>query len=565
MAARRLFSVSRWLFHIIGAWMINKIAFVIVFICGVIFYGDSSDAQKSAPIWRRFETVFVSDQAFDNPLYDAPGVTVLFTAPSGRTLTRIAFWDGGRDWRVRFMPDETGTWQYISRCGDKKNTGLHGREGTFSCSEATGGHAIYTKGAIMRPKGSFHLAHADGEPFFWLGDTAWNGPLKSTDEEWDYYLEKRADQGYTVILCTATQWRGGGSDENGRVAFTGSGKISLDIDYFKRLDKKIDRINEYGMVAAPVLLWTLQFGAGRELSPGYYLPDSEAVLLARYMLARYGANHVVWMLGGDGRFINEYEQRWKNIGRQVFGPDNFGGIVTTHPQGLSWYGEVYDDEDWIDIIGYQSSHSTAQRTVEFITRGPASKAWDKLPPRPIMNLEPIYENILPNGTVYDVRKAMWWSVFATPVSGITYGANGIWSWLQPGSEILNHRKRPETRPWRESLDFSGGEQAVVLASFMRSLDWTALRPAQELLAEQPGDDDYQRFVSVLADDTRSCVVVYAPSQGNVKLYNPRGLDYRARRFDPVTGAYSDIAVASEGKKLTITAGGAEDSVILLER
>ena len=32
--------------------------------------------------------------------------------------------------------------------------------------------------------------------------------------------------------------------------------------------------------------------------------------IVEYMVARYGAHHVVWILGGDGRYVGELEDRW---------------------------------------------------------------------------------------------------------------------------------------------------------------------------------------------------------------------------------------------------------------
>ena len=116
------------------------------------------------------------------------------------------------------------------------------------------------------------------------------------------------------------------------------------------MDGKVDRINDYGLVAAPVLLWALPVGEGRHLSPGYALPLEEAVLLARYTVARYGAHHVIWTLGGDGRYAREYEQRWLEIGRRVFADDP-PGLVSQHPHGRLWIGDNHAEEDWLDIVG----------------------------------------------------------------------------------------------------------------------------------------------------------------------------------------------------------------------
>src|SRR4051812_27748627 len=43
------------------------------------------------------------------------------------------------------------------------------------------------------------LQTADGKPFFWLGDTAWELFHRLTREEADTYLKNRALKGFTVI------------------------------------------------------------------------------------------------------------------------------------------------------------------------------------------------------------------------------------------------------------------------------------------------------------------------------------------------------------------------------
>lgn len=182
---------------------------------------------------------------------------------------------------------------------------------------------------------------------FWLACTAWNGALKSTDSEWNQYLKQRVKNEYSVIQFVTTQWRGGDKSSEGLIAFEGCGRISINPEFFRLIDKKIDKINEYGLVAAPVVLWALTVGAGRELSPGYYLPDDQAILLAKYKVARYGGNQVVWMLGGDGFYTGTHEQRWKTIGRTVF-DGKHQCLVTQHPSGRQWIGEVFKDETWIE-------------------------------------------------------------------------------------------------------------------------------------------------------------------------------------------------------------------------
>lgn len=94
-----------------------------------------SGLQAQTPIWAKHEISFTSTVSYDNPLYNVSGFKAIFTAPSGRARTVCGFWDGGTDWKIRFMPDETGTWTWESQCSDKSNKGLHGLSGTFECVE----------------------------------------------------------------------------------------------------------------------------------------------------------------------------------------------------------------------------------------------------------------------------------------------------------------------------------------------------------------------------------------------------------------------------------------------
>ena len=514
--------------------------------------------------WMMFETLFKSKKEYANPLYDLKYFRIVFRSPSGRVKNMNGFWDGGLDFKVRICPDETGAWTYTTSCSDTSNSGLHGISGSFQCVPNDSPFELYQKGAIIHPPGEYYLAHADGAPFFWTACTAWNGALLSTDAEWDKYLKQRADHGYTVIQFVTTQWRGGVTNSQGQTAFTGSGRIDLNVEFFRRLDAKIKRINDYGLVASPVLLWALQAGQGREYNPGYYLPDNEAILLARYMVARYGSYHVIWTLGGDGKYTDEYEQRWKNIGRGVFG-DEHPGIVTTHPMGRSWPGKVLCDEQWLDFYGYQSSHSTGRGTVDWINKGPMAEQWDKLPPRPYINMEPNYEEIGLTITDKDVRNASYWSLFATPIAGITYGANGIWPWLRPGEVTQNHRHIEGTSTWDKSIDLPGSLQIGYLAGFIRSLEWWRFRPAPELLVSQPGDSVYNHFISVVRTRNSDQVLAYTPVRQEIEFYNVNENKYTGKWFDPVNNKYRDAEIRYRDKHLLCIPPAEGDWVLLLNK
>jgi hypothetical protein len=362
----------------------------------------------------------------------------------------------------------------------------------------------------------------------------------------------------------ATQWRRAAADATGNVAFEGAGRIRIRPSFFQRLDARFDRVNAHGLVAAPVLLWALPTGQGRELSPGYYLPEPEAILLARYMVARYGAHHVVWILGGDGRYVGEYEQRWKTIGRGVFGGEH-AGVVAMHSQGRSWIGREYALEDWLDVLGYQTGHGDDRDVVDWTTRGPVSQDWARLPARPTINMEPCYEQIAAGRIdAEDVRRASYRSLFAAPVAGISYGANGVWPWLrQLGEPILNHRPSPGSSPWHEGIRLPGSVQVGHLARFIQQLPWWTLRPAPELLAEQPGDRVPDEFVSVVKSEDHRTILVYLPGPVRARIRLPLRQPYAHRTFDPVAGEYLPGSRTTSDPLVDLSSPLPHDAVVVL--
>jgi len=528
----------------------------------VAMIGGSTVLAAQTSIWARHELGFQSSSEYLNPLYDVRSFAVEFQSPSGRIHLVNGFWDGGLSWKVRFCPDEKGEWKWESRCSDQDNSGMHGQSGVFTVGDNEDPAGIYQRGRIVRSPGNYHLCHLDGTPFFWLACTAWNGAMRSTEEEWDRYLSDRKEKGFNVIQFVTTQWRGLEVDRNGEQAFSGCGRIEINPSFFQSLDERVDQINAHGLVAAPVLLWALPRGQGRDLSPGYYLPEDEAVLLARYTIARYGGNHVVWILGGDGAYIGDFEQRWKNIGRRVF-EDNPPGLAAQHPHGSSWIGEAYRDEEWLDIVGYQSSHSNGQRVVNWINRGPMAEKWDMLPARPIMNLEPNYEMIRNQITAEDVRNASYWSLFATPISGLTYGHNSIWPWLYEGETILNHEQTEGYPSWEEAIHFPGSAQVGYLGDFVRSFEWWEFRPAGDLLADQPGEEVYNHFISVIRNPENGTILCYIPVRETVRIFNPSEISYAGEWFDPVENSYADADIENGGNILTAVSSRDRDMVLIL--
>jgi hypothetical protein len=467
-----------------------------------------------------------------------------FTGPSGRGVSVRAFWDGGVTWRVRFSPDEVGTWTWRTRCLNGDDAGLRMEDGRFECTPYEGDSPLYSHGPLRLSDDRRSLAHNDGTPFFWLGDTAWNGVIRGDDGNWQRYLQTRARQRFNVIQFVCSHWRGDALDEAGEAACSEDHPIRVNPAFFRRLERRVAMINELGLVAAPVVLWSLL-----KTDVGYKLAEEDALKLASYIVSRYDAYQVVWLLGGDGSYQEIGLDRWKRIGRAVFelGHDR---LVTLHPCGLNWVGEEFRGEDWYDIIGYQSGHGDSDDDLRWLVAGPPATDWDHEPQLPVMNLEPNYETATgyQHRTVftdYHVRRAAYWSLLVSPTAGLTYGHDAIWNWNSVTGPSEGHGDWHDgaVPPWHSGLETPGTRCMTVMRGILERLPWTDLRPCQSVLAEQPGDQDVKAFTAAArtADGT---VAVYAPCGGVVRFSREAGVGGPVRLVDPRTGESRTVADAA---------------------
>jgi hypothetical protein len=542
--------------------------FVLVSILG---FPSAGRAEKLnlVPKWSRFEQAFKSGVEYANPLQDVE-MRVVFTSPSGNSTVVDAFWDGANTWRVRFSPFELGRWIYSTACSDARNGGLRNQTGSFVCTAPRGQTPFEQHGPLQLSFNGHFLMHDDTTPFFWLADTAWNGALLSTPDEWNYYLQERKRQKFTAVQWVATQFRAApdGNREH-QLAFTGTEQIAINPRFFQMLDEKADAVDRAGLLNAPVLLWAVESGSNPKVNPGVSLPDDQAVLLARYMVARWSANHVIWILGGDGDYRGAKAERWKRIGREVFNEPGHA-LVTLHPGGMNWIRDEFASEEWLGIVGYQSGHGDDDQALRWIFEGPASLDWGKKPFRPFINLEPPYENHLayqskrPH-TPESVRRAIYWSLLSTPTAGVTYGGHGVWGWDDGSRPPTDHPSTGVPLPWRQALHMPAADQMAYLAAFFQSIDYWRLRPAQDVLAVQPGSEAPRRHIAAARADRGDLLVIYTPEDRTITLL-PRSLPPRpsARWFNPRSGQFQAAVSAPHGSGVEFSTPSEGDWVLLVQ-
>ena len=504
-----------------------------------VCHAGTSDGAETVQQWMRFESQFSSARDYENPVQETK-LRVEFTAPSGDKRRILGFWNGGREWRVRFSPDQTGQWSYQTTCSDGSNTGLHGKSGSFECVPYTGKLDLFRQGELRLSDNRRYIEHVDDTPFFWLADTVWCGPLFADFRDWQVFLADRVDKEFTAIQFVMTQWRMAKTDADGNPTFWGREKVRVNPAFFQRLDKYVDAINDAGLLAVPVVLWAIR---GEE-NPGYSLPEDQKIALAEYMIARYGAHQVIWFLGGDGNYSGDSAETWRRVGRRVFHEDQHR-LATMHVCGRSWVGDEFRNEPWFSFISYQSGHGDDEGTFRWLNQGPPSTEWNKEPALPVINTEPNYEahNGYTHRRVHNdhsVRRAAYWSLLVSPTAGVTYGGQGIWGWHTKVQAPADHVSTGLGSPWHEAKDLPGAFSMKHLHRVFRSLEWWRLVPAPELLTSQPGKETASKFIAAAKSAEGDLALVYLPEGGKVEIKTDglqQGLS--ARWYHPRTGGWLD--------------------------
>jgi len=412
---------------------------------------------------------------------------------------------------------------------------------------ADGDNPFATHGKLRVAKTGTHLEHADGTPFFFLADTCWTGPALSTAADWDTYLKDRKSKGFTAIQFNCVSpWRTAPTDIAGRRAYTfADGTLVPNPAFFGQLDARLKAVNDHGMLAVPVLVWAHKKG-----DAGFDLTDAQVTDLLKFEVDRYKDAHCLFVLAGDARYNPAETEKWKKVGRAVFG-ERPGSLVTTHPTGMNWPWAAWADESWLTVLGYQSGHGDDAGAAKWIHSGPVAayaKQQDPTRPvvrpdvvvRPIINLEPPYEDHFgyqsrrPH-TAYSVRRAVYWSLLSAPVAGVTYGGHGVWSWhAKPGEEPTDHKGTGPAKAWNDALSLPGAAQMGYVRKLFESVPWTQLEPAPELVKQDATGDPFT-FVGCAATPDRKVTVLYFPAGAKGLVTPPAAAGAELMWFDPRTG------------------------------
>lgn len=386
------------------------------------------------------------------------------------------------------------------------------------------------------------LVKENGEPFFWLADTAWELFHRCDREEVDLYLEKRASQGFNVIQAVALAEIDGLNDPNpyGHKPLFDNDPKTPNPEYFEHVDYVIAKADELGLYIALLPTWgdklyTAHWGVGPEV-----FNEDNAREFGKWIGGRYkDRDNVIWVIGGDRNprdntnDVAIYRAMAEGVVDGVGGYDET--LMTFHPQPTKLAGssQWFHTDKWLDFNMHQTGHCPDKLTFRHIVHD-----YNLKPVKPVLDGEPLYEDHpncfnpdeLGHSIPEDIRKEMYWNVFAGAF-GQTYGCHAVWQMFTQEREGIN---KP-LRPWKVALDLPMANQARHLKNLMLSRPFLTRIPDQQLIVgDQVEDTDY---VVATRDSEGKYAMVYFPTgkEIHLDLGSLAGTDFKAWWFDPRTG------------------------------
>lgn len=453
------------------------------------------------------------------------------------------------------------------------------------------------KGQIgVDSSGSYLITKKDGNPFFLLADTGWELFHRLTREETIYYLDKRQEQQFNVIMAVALAELDGLRIPNmyGDVPFKNLETLEWAItpgdnpsnveeyDYWDHMDFVINEASERNIYIGLLPAWGDKVAFNWGDGPMIFNNNPEAAYSYAKQLAKRYKNqwNIIWILGGDRAATYEREglqhddrSVWRAMAKAIEDTYDSDVFIAYHP-GWPETSVYFPDEEWLDIHALQSGHGS--RTV---------KPWDiiasdlkKEPKRPVIDFEPCYEDHPVNVwdgkwtreergyfDDYDVRARIYRGVFAGG-AGAVYGHHQVWQFLDTtrntpiwtGDTIIG---------WVKALDTEGAKHIHHIKDLMLSQsDFNRIMDNSIVVSDWGSDYTDQIIATRSVNGTYAMVYLPQSLPIDIDLSKINSAPKKISWFNPVTGEYMKVQgeYISEINTLTPPTTKQRDWVLVIE-
>ena len=273
-------------------------------------------------LWDIFEHNFKATTS-GNPFVDTT-LEVVFEHKEKRVKVN-GFYDGDDSYKVRFMPDLEGQWQYTTTSNIE---GLHGLIGTFECIEPC--QKVH---GMVKVHDQYHFAYADGTAYVPFGTTcyAWIHQEECLQEQ---TLETLKASCFNKLrMCVFPKYYANNSVEPERYPFEGIAPSKWDYtrfnpEFFKHLERCIHELMKLGIEVDLILFHPYDKGHW-----GFDRMDRASdERYLRYIIARLGAfRNIWWSLANEYDYMEmKTKEDWENHIALVANEDPYHHLVSIH-------------------------------------------------------------------------------------------------------------------------------------------------------------------------------------------------------------------------------------------
>jgi hypothetical protein len=527
----------------------NRKILVALFLLVLLIVPSMGQNDHEAAIqWRRWEHTITTESA-ERPLR----VDVVFSGPKGTDLFTSAFTDDGKTYTIRMAFPEVGTWKWKTTSSNTHVRDLHNVRGKVEVVRYVGNNPLYRHGDLQVSLDRRYLQHADGAPFLWIGDTGWNAILKSNMDEWKYYVDRRADQGFTVLQVSP---RGVGNrntaSENNDISFTPDGLA--DPVFWKNLEDKIAYANDKGLL---VLLAGVGSSWRDRMAQNPLNQKFEP-----YIAGRLASHMVIFSPSFDHLFVDELDKVAFELKKIT------NHLVTQHPATNYKANLTFRNSNSVDFCGLQSGHQGGDiPKVYNAARQWTIDMWNAAPVKPVINLESMFDGYgnddARNWRAKDSRKPAWISWFSG-ARGFTYGAGDIPPKVPGGNGAVWRFNKDSSSYdyWQNAIDWPSSGYMTHLGNFLKSIEWWRLVPSFDLVRNQENEDTLMMILSKTPE--HELIVAYLPDNPRIVLDMSFFFgSYSSTWFNPKTGEYTPSENVSGGdqNRIFTRPDGWEDAVL----
>ena len=302
----------------------------------------------------------------------------------------------------------------------------------------------------------------------------------------------------------------------------------------------------------------------------------------RYLVARYGAYPVVWSLAGSVNMpyylsqtreqdSERLQQGWTDLARYLREIDPYGHPRVAHPFPFQPEPGAMEHEGLLDCYFPHTGQGGWQGFPRRV--GLIRQLLQRQPPMPVIQGEGCFEGFM-DSNWEEVQRANLYAMYLLGLRGLTYSANGIWQFNNPG-DLFGPSAGGATLGntlWQDAYRLPGSAQVGIGKRLFERYRWWQFEYRPDWI--EPHADEQNAYLPYAGGIPHQVRIVYFPrpiwpSHGQsairVRALEP-DVNYLSFFYDPKTGQEHDLGSVSGREEWMVPMPPTlQDWVLVLEK